>query len=127
MSMEDEGDEPEFCLMQENGVLKPAGRFCEKSLSMAEGVEPWMAIDYGEVLQALAETKQMELGAVSRRYGEITLRVSREEVYRLEFISNVLKHFAKGQDLKKQKEIIDARCVSRPLKEGASCLYSSGK
>jgi hypothetical protein len=32
---------------------------------MAEGVEPWMAIDYGEVLQALAETKQMELGAVS--------------------------------------------------------------
>ncbi|WP_155020398.1 type I-F CRISPR-associated helicase Cas3f [Enterobacter roggenkampii] len=79
LSMEDEGDEPEFCLMQENGVLKPAGRFCEKSLSMAEGVEPWMAIDYGEVLQALAETKQMELGAVSRRYGEITLRVSREE------------------------------------------------
>ena len=79
LSMEDEGDEPEFCLMQENGVLKPAGRFCEKSLSMAEGVEPWMAIDYGEVLQALAETKQMELGAVSRRYGEITLRISREE------------------------------------------------
>lgn len=29
------------------------------------------------------------------------------KVYRLEFISNVLKDFAKGQDLKKQKEIID--------------------
>lgn len=29
------------------------------------------------------------------------------KVYRLEFISNVLKEFAKGQDLKKQKEIID--------------------
>jgi len=79
LSMEEEGDQPEFCLMQENGVLKPAGRFCEKTLSMARGVEPWMVIDYGEVLQALAEARQMELAAVSRRYGEITLRVSREE------------------------------------------------
>ncbi|HDC4663800.1 TPA: hypothetical protein O8U43_001162 [Enterobacter cloacae] len=79
MSMEEEGDEPEFCLMQENGVLKPAGGFCEQALSMADGVEPWIAIDYAEILQALAETKQMELAAVSRRYGEITLRVSREE------------------------------------------------
>ncbi|HGN8721900.1 TPA: type I-F CRISPR-associated helicase Cas3f [Enterobacter bugandensis] len=79
LSMEEEGEQPEFCLMQENGVLKPAGRFCEKTLSMAHGVEPWMAIDYGEVLQALAETRQMELAAVSRRYGEITLRISREE------------------------------------------------
>ncbi|WP_395313897.1 type I-F CRISPR-associated helicase Cas3f [Enterobacter sp. ECC-219] len=79
LSMEEEGDEPEFCLMQENGVLKPAGGFCEQALSMADGVEPWIAIDYGEVLQALAETKQMELNAVSRRYGEITLRVTREE------------------------------------------------
>lgn len=79
LSMEEEGDEPEFCLMQENGVLKPAGGFCEQALSMADGVEPWIAIDYAEVLQALAETKQMELNAVSRRYGEITLRVTREE------------------------------------------------
>ena len=79
LSMEEEGDEPEFCLMQDNGVLKPAGGFCEQALSMADGVEPWVAIDYAEVLQALAETKQIELDAVSRRYGEMTLRVSREE------------------------------------------------
>lgn len=79
LSMEEEGDEPEFCLMQEDGVLKPAGGFCEQALSMADGVEPWMAIDYGEVLQVLAEEKQMELAVVSRRYGEITLRVTREE------------------------------------------------
>ena len=46
---------------------------------MADGVEAWIAIDYAEVLQALAEAKQMELAAVSRRYGEITLRVGREE------------------------------------------------
>jgi CRISPR-associated endonuclease/helicase Cas3 len=60
-----------------------------------------MAIDYGEVLQALAETKQMELGAVSRRYGEITLRVSREE--------------------ETEQWLYHPMCVSRPLKEGASC------
>ncbi|HCR0053700.1 CRISPR-associated protein Cas3 [Enterobacter hormaechei subsp. steigerwaltii] len=79
LSMEEEGDEPEFCLMQEDGVLKPAGRFCIQPLFMADGVEPWIAIDYAEVLQALADEKQMELGAVSRRYGEITLRDERKE------------------------------------------------
>lgn len=79
LRLEEEGDEPEFCLMQENGVLKPAGRFCKQPLSVADGVEPWIAIDYAEVLQALADMKQLELAAVSRRYGEITLRVTREE------------------------------------------------
>ncbi|WP_253377960.1 type I-F CRISPR-associated helicase Cas3f [unidentified bacterial endosymbiont] len=79
LSMEEEDDKPEFCLMQENGGLKPAGRFREQALFMAAGVEPWWAIDYAEVLQALAEAKQMELAAVSQRYGEITLRVGREE------------------------------------------------
>ncbi|EPV2500162.1 type I-F CRISPR-associated helicase Cas3f [Enterobacter hormaechei] len=79
LSMEEEGDEPEFCLMQEDGVLKPAGRFCIQPLFMADGVEPWIAIDYAEVLQALADEKQMELAVVSRRYGEITLRDERKE------------------------------------------------
>jgi CRISPR-associated endonuclease/helicase Cas3 len=45
---------------------------------MADGVEPWMAIDYGEVLQALAETKQMEL-ALCRDGMAKLLRVSKEE------------------------------------------------
>lgn len=79
LKMEEEGDEPEFCLMQEDGVLKPAGRFRVQPLSMADGVKPWIAIDYAEVLQALADEKQMELGAVSRRYGEITLRAGKDD------------------------------------------------
>ena len=79
ISMEEEDDTPEFCLMQDDGGLKPTGRFCELALSVAEGVEPWVEIEYAEVLQTLAEEKQMELSAVSRRYGEITLRVGREE------------------------------------------------
>lgn len=77
--MEEEDDTPEFSLMQENGVLKPAERFREQLLSMADGVDAWFAIDYAEVLQTLADVKQKELNAVSRRYGEITLRVSKEE------------------------------------------------
>jgi CRISPR-associated endonuclease/helicase Cas3 len=79
LSMKEEDDTPEFSLMQENGALKPAGRFREQPLSMAVGVNAWFAIDYAEVLRVLAEAKQMELNAVSRRYGEITLRVSRKE------------------------------------------------
>ncbi|MGS2873785.1 type I-F CRISPR-associated helicase Cas3f [Enterobacter huaxiensis] len=78
LSMEEEEDAPEYCLMQENGVLKPAGRFRQLALAISDGVEPWLAIDYAEVLQALADEKQMELGAVSRRYGEITLRGGKE-------------------------------------------------
>ena len=46
---------------------------------MADGVEPWIAIDYAEVLQALADEKQMELETVSCRNGEITLRTGKEE------------------------------------------------
>lgn len=79
LTMKEEYDEPVFCLLQDDGEPKSSGRFCEQNLSMADGVEPWFAVDYAEILQALAETKQMELIAVSRRYGEITLRISREE------------------------------------------------
>jgi CRISPR-associated endonuclease/helicase Cas3 len=35
--------------------VKTSGTVLRAALSMADGVEPWMAIDYGEVLQALAE------------------------------------------------------------------------
>ena len=79
LSMEEDDDEPEFCLMQENGGLKPAGRFRWQALTLADGVQPWFDVDYAQVLLALAESKQMELAAVSRRFGEITLRVAKEE------------------------------------------------
>lgn len=77
LSMEEDDDIPAFCLMQENGGLKPAGGFCLQPLSTADGIDAWLAVDYAEVLQTLAETKHMELTAVSQRYGEITLRVGR--------------------------------------------------
>lgn len=79
LSMEDEDDTPKFCLMQENGVLKPDDRFYWQGVKIAERVEPWFAIEYSDVFQALAEAKLMELSAVSRRYGEITLRIENEK------------------------------------------------
>ncbi|HHJ4166279.1 TPA: type I-F CRISPR-associated helicase Cas3f, partial [Raoultella ornithinolytica] len=75
LTMKEDDDEPGFCLMQEDGVLKPSERFELHEFVMAEGVQPWFGIDYREVLLELAETCQMELSSVSRRYGEITLRV----------------------------------------------------
>ena len=75
LTMKEDDDEPGFCLMQEDGVLKPSERFELHEFVMAEGVQPWFGIDYREVLLELAETFQMELSSVSRRYGEITLRV----------------------------------------------------
>ena len=41
-----------------------------------------LTVQTGQALQsglALADAKQMELNAVSRRYGEIELRITREE------------------------------------------------
>lgn len=79
LSMEEDDDIPDFCLMQADGKLKPTGLFRRQSLHLADGVKPWVETDYADVLLALAEAKQMELSTVSRRYGEITLRVGREE------------------------------------------------
>ncbi|QLR42504.1 type I-F CRISPR-associated helicase Cas3 [Enterobacter sp. RHBSTW-00994] len=80
LSMTEDDDKPDFCLLQDDGGLKPAGQFCLQTLHMADGVQSWLDIDYSEVLVTLAEAKQMELAAVSKRYGEMTLRVNKKEV-----------------------------------------------
>lgn len=80
LTMEEDDDEPVFCLMQDDGRLKETDRFVKHSLSMAAGVEAWFGIDYQQVLLELAEVKQMELRRVSQRFGEITLRAGKLEV-----------------------------------------------
>jgi hypothetical protein len=61
----------------------------------------------------MLKAKQVISSAMEKDLDELFLLKPHDEdsfwrkVYRLEFISNVLKDFAKGQDLKKQKEIID--------------------
>ena len=46
---------------------------------MAEGVSAWMAMDYEQVLQSVADAREMALANVCERYGEINLRVSKEQ------------------------------------------------
>jgi len=79
LSMTQDDDTPVFCLMQSDGVLKPSHLFREHSFLLAKRVQAWFAVDYQAILLDLAESKNTELHAVSRRYGEITLRVSKED------------------------------------------------
>ncbi|MDR9890639.1 type I-F CRISPR-associated helicase Cas3f [Pseudenterobacter timonensis] len=79
LAMEEEDDEPVFCLMQADGGLKPSHLFEEQPLVMAEGVTSWLAINYREVLLSLAEEKQKELQVVSTRYGEVTVNSGKED------------------------------------------------
>lgn len=79
LSMKEDDDEPAFCLMQDNGVLKDAGRFVRHEITLADGVEPWFVVDYQKILLGLADVKQMELKDVSRRYGEVTVRAGEED------------------------------------------------
>lgn len=78
LTMDQDDDTPVFCLMQSDGVLKPSHLFREHLFLLAERVQAWFAVDYQAVLLDLAESKNMELHAVSRRYGEITLPVGKE-------------------------------------------------
>lgn len=79
LTMVQDDDTPVFCLMQSDGVLKPSHLFREHSFLLAERVQAWFAVDYQAVLLEQAESKNMELHAVSRRYGEITLPVGKED------------------------------------------------
>ncbi|WP_435929443.1 type I-F CRISPR-associated helicase Cas3f [Dryocola sp. BD613] len=76
LRMEEEYDEPKFIFRDEGSVAgwKKAGEFTRQEMVMAEGVSAWMADEYQEVMQQVAEARDMELKDVSERYGEINLR-----------------------------------------------------
>lgn len=81
LRMKEEFDKPKFMFRDEAGVSgwKAAGEFTEQKLSMAAGVAAWMAEDYSQVMQQVAEARDMELAEVGERYGEINLRVNHKE------------------------------------------------
>ncbi|WP_367299527.1 type I-F CRISPR-associated helicase Cas3f [Hafnia alvei] len=81
LRMEDEFDEPKFFFRDEDSAAgwKAAGEFCYQPQEMAEGVLAWMAMDYEQVLQSVADAREMALANVCERYGEINLRVSKEQ------------------------------------------------
>lgn len=81
LRMEDEFDEPKFFFRDDDSAAgwKAAGEFTYQQLNMAEGVSAWMAMDYEQVLQSVADAREMALANVCERYGEINLRVSKEQ------------------------------------------------
>lgn len=76
LRMEEEFDNARFMFRDEGGASgwKEAGVFTRQTLKMAEGVSAWMADEYEQVIQHVAEARDMELTEVSERYGEINLR-----------------------------------------------------
>lgn len=81
LRMEDEFDEPKFFFRDEDSAAgwKAAGEFRYQPQEMAGGVLAWMAMDYEQVLQSVADAREIALVNVCERYGEINLRVSKEE------------------------------------------------
>lgn len=74
MAAEDE--EPIFRVPDDGyGGWKDAGNIDAVELHLAEGVCAWLESDYAAVMLDIAERRDMELAQVSRRYGEINLRV----------------------------------------------------
>jgi CRISPR-associated endonuclease/helicase Cas3 len=78
--MEDEFDEPKFMFRDEGPAeWKESDLFSEPvPLEMASGVKAWLNTDYAQVLLALAEAQDKELGLISERFGEINLRKDEE-------------------------------------------------
>ncbi|WP_227319001.1 type I-F CRISPR-associated helicase Cas3f [Cedecea davisae] len=76
LSMAEEDEKPIFRVPDDGeGGWKDAGNIDAVELHMAEGVCAWLESDYAAVMLDIAERRDMELTQVSRRYGEINLRV----------------------------------------------------
>ncbi|MFE8101738.1 type I-F CRISPR-associated helicase Cas3f [Brenneria goodwinii] len=72
----EEGDEPEF-KMPDDGVSgwKASYVFQPVSVTCAKGVGSWLTVDYQDIYAQLSEKLDMELSAISQRFGEINLPV----------------------------------------------------
>lgn len=80
LRMEDEFDEPRF-MARDDGAAgwKNPGLFTRQQTDLAEGVRAWINTDYAAVLTALAESFDLELAQVCERFGEINLRVNKDD------------------------------------------------
>lgn len=73
--IEDEGDEPEFCEVQQDGRPIPQSTTFEYvTFEFADGVFPWVEIQPQKLMEEMAEQKEMDLKYCSERYGEVRLR-----------------------------------------------------
>jgi CRISPR-associated endonuclease/helicase Cas3 len=73
--LKEEGDEPKFSQWHDNGELKDCPLFEKKPpIEKADRVSTWGYRSFADIALELANTKDMELEEVSRRYGVLQLR-----------------------------------------------------
>lgn len=78
--MAQEGDQPRFRAPDDGPEgWKDADNMDAVTLVMAPGVESWLECDYARVMLDIAARRDMSLEQVSRRYGEINLRLGKEQ------------------------------------------------
>lgn len=81
--LEDESDKPIFQFPDsEPGQWKQSSEFRTIELELATGNGAWMAMDYQQVYQRLADELNMELSEVSQKFGEICVREKKEGLWR---------------------------------------------
>lgn len=81
LCLEEEGASPHFAEPDVNHpftnglpAMKISSEFKYKTLSLAQGVTPWLNLETEFIYQRLADTFDMELAEVSVRFGELNLR-----------------------------------------------------
>jgi CRISPR-associated endonuclease/helicase Cas3 len=74
----EEDDEKLKFMMPDEGEAgwKQSGDFAEVDCAFADGCGPWLAMDYAEIYQRLAEETGLTFSSISQTFGEITLRQS---------------------------------------------------
>ncbi|WON78432.1 type I-F CRISPR-associated helicase Cas3f [Serratia sp. UGAL515B_01] len=80
--LEEENDEPRFQFPDTvPGQWKQSAGFSAIELELATGNCCWMAMDYQQVYQKLADELNMELSEVSQKFGEICMRNKEEGIW----------------------------------------------
>lgn len=75
LCMENEGDEPEFHeVLQDGSTVQQTNHFEKTTVEFADGVSPWIVINPRNLIETMAERKEMDIKYCSLRYGEVRLR-----------------------------------------------------
>ncbi len=81
--LEDEEDDPSFRSPDnDQGVWKQSFGFSAINVEFATGNCAWIAMDYQQIYQRLADELGMELSEISQKFGEICLRKKEEGIWR---------------------------------------------
>ncbi len=86
--LEEEGDEPQFKMVDDRGILIPAEKILrhDKVALARRGVSLWGDNNIGRILLELAESRNMDLEQASRVFGVISLMEKQEERFYHEWL-----------------------------------------